>query len=402
MSREWNTPNLKMLIDGGVYAKNVTPVFPAVTYPNHATIITGALPARHGIYCNEPFEPDSVTGKWFWYADSIKVPTLFTALHQQQFTTAAVLWPVQVGASIDYNVPDIWNTKTYDRALPIEQNIVPASLWKELQDNATGVLTTDDLNEGRFSLDENTTRITGYLIRKYRPNFIALHLICTDDQQHEQGREGEKVKLAVANADHCIGQLLEAIDRAGIKDSTTIIITGDHGFMDIQQTIFPNAWLAQNGFINGREWKAKFHSGRGSGFLRLHDAGDTTTLKEVRKMLNALPAATRKLFTIIEKKQLQELGAYPDAVLAIVPKDGYSIGGSAIGLAIRPSAQKGTHGYLPSNPKMKTGFIAYGAGINKGTVMNEMGLVDIAPLIAKLLGIEFNAPDGKLLQGIMR
>src|ERR1700754_2376603 len=65
-------PTLHQLMKKGAYAKQVTSVFPTVTYPNHTAIITGAVPAKHGIYSNEPFEPEGITGKWFWYADSIK------------------------------------------------------------------------------------------------------------------------------------------------------------------------------------------------------------------------------------------------------------------------------------------------------------------------------------------
>ena len=48
----------------GVRADGVRGVFPTVTYPSHTTIITGALPIRHGIYYNSPFEPDGETGRW--------------------------------------------------------------------------------------------------------------------------------------------------------------------------------------------------------------------------------------------------------------------------------------------------------------------------------------------------
>lgn len=51
---------------------------------------------------------------------------------------------------------------------------------------------------------------------------------------------------------------------------------------------------------------------------------------------------------------------------------------------------------------MWTGFIAYGAGIQKGGHIKELCVTDIAPLIAKLLGIEFKTPDGKLVPGIIK
>lgn len=49
---------------------------------------------------------------------------------------------------------------------------------------------------------------------------------------------------------------------------------------------------------------------------------------------------------------------------------------------------------------MMTGFIAAGAGIRKGGHIRELTVTDIAPLIAKLLGIDFISPDGKLIKGI--
>jgi hypothetical protein len=51
---------------------------------------------------------------------------------------------------------------------------------------------------------------------------------------------------------------------------------------------------------------------------------------------------------------------------------------------------------------MYTGFIAAGAGINKGGKIGELTVADIAPLIAKLLGVAFKTPDGKLAPGILK
>src|SRR5215831_9264385 len=75
----WNMPNLRHLMQEGVYAESVKGVFPTVTYPSHTTIITGALPAKHGIYYNAPFEPEGPTGKWYWEKKLIRVPTLWDA-----------------------------------------------------------------------------------------------------------------------------------------------------------------------------------------------------------------------------------------------------------------------------------------------------------------------------------
>ncbi len=52
--------------------------------------------------------------------------------------------------------------------------------------------------------------------------------------------------------------------------------------------------------------------------------------------------------------------------------------------------QGGQHGYFPSDfPEIYTGFVAWGAGIREGATVHEMGLVDIAPLVAGLIDIPF-------------
>jgi hypothetical protein len=65
-------------------------------------------------------------------------------------------------------------------------------------------------------------------------------------------------------------------------------------------------------------------------------------------------------------------------------------------------AHGGHHGYDPNDSLMYTGFIAVGAGIVKGGHIRELCVTDIAPLIAKLLGVEFVVPDGKLVEGILQ
>src|ERR1044071_9155096 len=49
-------PNLVQMKLGGAYADGVEGVYPSVTYPAHTTLITGVLPAVHGIVSNRVFE----------------------------------------------------------------------------------------------------------------------------------------------------------------------------------------------------------------------------------------------------------------------------------------------------------------------------------------------------------
>jgi len=46
------SPNLSRIIDSGVRARWMTPSYPALTFPNHYTIVTGLRPDHHGIIHN--------------------------------------------------------------------------------------------------------------------------------------------------------------------------------------------------------------------------------------------------------------------------------------------------------------------------------------------------------------
>ena len=68
----WPAPTLQWMAREGAQAEGVRGVFPSVTYPSHTTLVTGALPARHGVLYNTPFEPAGQTGAWYWEASAIR------------------------------------------------------------------------------------------------------------------------------------------------------------------------------------------------------------------------------------------------------------------------------------------------------------------------------------------
>lgn len=73
---QWGMVNVRQGMQNGAYAEGVRGSFPTVTYPSHTTIVSGVLPAKHGIYYNTPVEPLGILGKWFWYYKDTKVPTI--------------------------------------------------------------------------------------------------------------------------------------------------------------------------------------------------------------------------------------------------------------------------------------------------------------------------------------
>ncbi|MET0635652.1 MAG: ectonucleotide pyrophosphatase/phosphodiesterase [Chitinophagaceae bacterium] len=408
MDPSWNAVNLQQMKANGVSAQGVQGVFPSVTYPSHTAVITGALPIHHGIYYNVYFEPWDTPGRWYWNESEIKVPTLWDAVSKAGMTTASVHWPVTVGAPITWNIPEVWNWPGKKTLLgKVSEKANPPGLFEEAQQNATGKLEEVDYNGDYLSADENMARIAGYLIRKNKPNLLAIHLANTDHFEHEQGRDGEKVRLSVASADRAVRTILESIDKAGIRDSTAVLVLGDHGFSNIHSTMFPNIWLRDNGFATPSQdgskenWKALFHSNGGSAFLHLKDKNDKATVQKLRTILKNLPEGQRRMFRIVERAEMDSIGADPNAVLALTAIQGVSFSASDKGKETVREASGGTHGYFPDFKEIQTGFIGYGPGFKKGVVIPVMGLQDMAPIVAALLGIQFEAPDGVLYPGIL-
>ena len=52
-NEELELPNLRELIKEGVWAQSSKTIFPSVTHPSHATLITGVSPRQHGVLDNK-------------------------------------------------------------------------------------------------------------------------------------------------------------------------------------------------------------------------------------------------------------------------------------------------------------------------------------------------------------
>jgi predicted AlkP superfamily pyrophosphatase or phosphodiesterase len=406
----WGMVNVRQAMKTGSYAEGVRGSFPTVTYPSHTTIISGVLPAKHGIFYNTPVEPLGITGKWFWYYKDIKVPTLWSAAKDAGLITAGVSWPVTVGAPIDYNLPEFvilpknkGEKKDEIKALYDESN--PKSLFQEVQDNAIGKLNDEyGATLDNYTNDQNKSRMAAYILRKYKPAFLAIHIGLTDHFEHEQGRDGDKVRSAVVGVDVAIKTIMDAIEMGGMHDNTTFIITGDHGFVDINTQFNPNVMLAKIGLYNNDDkasWKAYFQASGGSAFLILRDPKDKATLEKVNKALAELPGGIKKLFHILDKKQVAEAQGDPNAVLALAAYQGICFGAAAKG-DLLTAARGGTHGYLPTDFKeIQTGFLAFGRGIKQGVVLPLIDQEDIAPLVSNLLDLKMTNMDGVVYPGLL-
>lgn len=386
----WPTPNLRQLAAQGVYAEGVRGIFPTVTYPSHTTLITGTLPEAHGIYYNATMNDLGETGRWIYDFGDVKAETLWEAAKKQGLTTASVSWPITANCPyIDYNIPEIWSMDNpADRRGATSQYATPKGLYEEVEKYATGEMEMNDYNLSSLSMDENLSRIAGYILKKYKPNLLTIHLPNTDGAQHKDGREGNGVQRAIAGADHAVSHLYDALKKAGILDKTAIIITGDHGFVTTYTSIAPNLWLEDIGLLKkgDENWKAVFFSAGGSTFLHLKNPNDKKTLDKVKGMLATLPPAQKKLFRVVSREEMDTRGADPHAALALTAVEGFCFNNEKEGPLLR-AARGGKHGYFPEFDHIRTGFIGYGPAFQPGAVLTTMNLEDVPVMAAHLLGI---------------
>ena len=404
MDSSWPAPHLQQLRKEGVYAgKGIESVFPSVTYPSHTTIITGAYPGHHGIYYNKPF--GGKPGHWYWNESYINTKTLWDAIEQAGMTAGAVMWPATVGAPIDYNFP-VRRTEKGEKGnrLSIKYPyITPPNLLSDIEKKTGNKFTASDLGSKNHAQSKTIATISNYIIKTYKPNLMAIHFVGIDHQEHSHGTDGPQVRSVVSVTDSLVGTVLQAISDAGIKKSTAVIITGDHGHTNTKATFAPNVYLAKHGLITKNSWKAKFNAAGGSGFLHLKDEGDKAVLDSVVTILKGTPEYKKGVFRILDRTKLNKMGANPNTPLGLAMKEGVTVRNGFKGdpFKLRKGSTHSTHGYDPAYPSMHTQFIAVGAGVGQHKNITGMGLKDIAPVIAKLLGLEFKAPDGKVVPGIL-
>lgn len=394
LEAKWNAPNLKAMKTEGAHAYGVNSVFPSVTYPSHTTIVTGVQPARHGIFYNALFEKDSATkGQIYWHFDQITSPTLWEVTQKAGLKAASVNWPVSVGAPTVFNISDVGSKGQKvmeDSANPAGISTV---LKQKLFNNAPAI---------KIGIDKNVAAIAAWAIKTEKPNFMTVHLLGMDHEQHVHGRNGPEVEQAIARADSAVGVIRKAIAEAGIADNTLLIVTGDHGFYDVSTTVSPNVWLKEWGLIETENnWKAKFHTAGGGAFMFLKDKDDVTTLNTVLDKLKAMPDADKKYFQLVDRKKLSSIGADPNVVLALTGLNGASFSARINSLAV-DKGKGGTHGYFPDTRNIQTGFVAESKELKRQTTIREMDLKDISTIVVKFLGLTMPTSEGKLPKNLFR
>ena len=393
-----DVPNLKRFITDGSYAKSVRGVLPTITYPSHATLLTGASPSRHGIVGNNSFDPMQINqGGWFWYASDFKIPTLWDIAAKAHRTTANVHWPVSVGAhSITWNIPQIWHTGHNDDAKLIKALATPGlieSLETSLGTYAPGI---DESLQG----DETRGRFAAALIAREKPYFTTVYLTALDHEQHEKGPDTDAAHKVLTRIDAVVGTIVAAQMRA--HPDSVIAVVSDHGFSKVDTEVNLYRAFIEAGLIevdaNGKikSWEASPWNSGGSSAIILKRPSDPALLGRVSRLLAELKADPRNhISEIATANQVTEMAGNPEASFYIgFTTNAYAGAFKGAGAPlVNPSGSKGMHGYFPENDSMRSSFMMMGKNVPKGRNLGDIDMRAIAPTLARAMGLTL--PDAE-------
>ena len=404
-------PNFSKLIKNGALIKNVESVYPSLSYPAHATIVTGKYPKNHGVINNTVLDFKNDNPDWYWYRKYIKGDTIFDLAEKSGMKTCSILWPVTARSKITYNMPEIFCTKRYDNQI-LKSALAGSKIYQVNMNKKFGYL-RQGMEEPY--LDNFATEVAKKTIRELKPNLILLHLIDSDSQKHKYGIENKEVIESLKRHDERLGEIIESLKLAGIYEDSTIIALGDHSQINVNNVIKLNSILMKNDLINVngnkiKSYKAIAKSCDGSSYIYLKNKNDVETRKKVRDILNELK---NKYSNVIEEvynnEEIKNLGADINASFMIEAKRGYYFIDDFLGEAIEVIDEsskikhklRASHGYLPSRDNYKTFFIAYGKTIKKGVVLEKGKLINHGPTIAKILDIDLRDCDGIVEERIL-
>ena len=372
-------PTLRRMATEGATAEGMRCSFPTVTWPNHTTLVTGVQPVKHGVLANSYL--DRATGKvvlllpdpLFDKDEIVKAPTIYDLAHAAGLKTAGIIWPATRNAkTLDWQVPDCGTKELWDKygTAAWMDELRAEGIWVDMQEPWVK-------GNGGVQRDWMYAKATAHVIQHHRPNLVLLHLVEVDHVEHAKGPRTPDAAWAASYEDDRVKEIVEAVEASGLKDRTAIFVVSDHGFFGYTKTIYANVALKKAGIEN-----ARVVAQGGAAFVYLSEKGSAA--RETLLRLEGVRA-------VLEPSEFARLG--------IVTPDKDPRMGDVV---IEEGPLKGSHGYLPDDPKLYATLVAWGAGIKPGAKLPVIDSVDVAPTIARLLGLKMANVDGKVRDDMIK
>jgi predicted AlkP superfamily pyrophosphatase or phosphodiesterase len=333
-------PALARMRRDGASAERLIPVFPTNTFPNHVALATGAYVARHGIVGNS-FR-DRERGRFHYDNDAswLAAEPLWVAAERQGIRAAVYFW---VGSETDWNgIGATHRMSPFDTNVPESQKVERIVAWLDLEGEK-------------------------------RPRLIMSWWHGSDHAGHLLGPDHPRVAEALEQQDRALARLLAALDERAAWPHTTLLIVSDHGMASVDTAVDLRAELRARGLA------AAVVPGGGMAHVYVDEPAQR---ERVRAALDALEGVTAV-----------EGEALPEGLRAFFPgRTGEVVALTAPPRTFRSSGERsggfGAHGYDPARSDMGGILLALGRGVPPRANLGQPRSVDVAPTVARLLGID--------------
>ena len=377
-------------------------------------MITGATPAKHGIIGNSVFDRetgDQVTyigDRAFTKDECVRTPTLYDAVHQAGMKTASILWPASKAAkSLDWNIPE-----------PPEEleHYVTPGLAKELDEAGISIGKLPAWGWGHDFApmrDALYTRVAVHLLARYQPNLTLLHLVTPDAVEHDYGPETEEAYWSAGDADDRIREIWEALQQGPLAGRTDLFVVSDHGFAPVDKQVRPNVLLRKMGFVTldrkgqvvGRKAWANAAGGSAGVYLfyRENLERDVSRIREQLAGVEGIESVFgQEEFAAFGLPSPEENTQQADLMLSVEPGYGFNNRADGEEVVAATGSNTGTHGHRPNQEFMHAAFVASGPHIRRGVELGVVSIIDVAPTIAAIFGVELPEAEGRVLTELLK
>ncbi|KAM5229354.1 ectonucleotide pyrophosphatase/phosphodiesterase family member 1 [Ctenodactylus gundi] len=347
-------PVISKLKSCGTYAKNMRPVYPSKTFPNHYSLVTGLYPESHGIIDNKIYDPKRNVSFSFktsekfnpeWYRGE---PIWLTAKYQG-LRSGTFFWP---GSDVEINgiYPDFY--KVYNRSIPFEKRILTVLEWLQLPANE-------------------------------RPHFYTLYLEEPDSAGHSYGPVSSEVIKALQRVDNMVGMLMDGLKAMKLDKCLNLILASDHGMEQgsCKKYVYLNKYLGDVKNIKVIYGPAarlrpsddlnKYYS------FNYESIARNLSCREPNQHFRPyLKQFLPKRFHFANNDRIEPLTFYldPQWQLALNPSEGKHCGA-------------GFHGSDNSFSNMQALFIGYGPGFKHGIEVDTFENIEVYNLMCDLLNL---------------
>lgn len=179
-------PTLRGMLRAGAYTFWARTTAVSVTLPSHTSMVTGVIPGKHGIEWNrdlplsEPVYPN--------------VPTVMEMATRAGYVTAMVAGKSKFSAL-----------------------------------NKPGTITHVSIPPGEKGGNDSVVAEVSKVIETHKPELLFLHFPDVDTVGHKHGWGSAEQLAQIEKTDTQLAQVFAALDRAGVRESTVVILSADHG-----------------------------------------------------------------------------------------------------------------------------------------------------------------------------